>query len=56
MHMVSKLWDDATLADIPAPVDLSVDHYPVLGAQAGFSRASTIPILLSQGQHLGQSI
>jgi hypothetical protein len=64
----SDIWDEAAIADLPASVDSSVANYPVLGAQAGFSRASAIPtkvlslfvdaqpILLPAGQQLGQSV
>jgi hypothetical protein len=36
------IWDEAALSGLPTNVDLSAANYPVLGAQAGFSRATTM--------------
>jgi hypothetical protein len=64
----ADIWDDAAIADLPSSVDSSIANYPVLGAQAGSSRSVTLPtkvlsllvdaqpILLPEGQQLGQSI
>jgi hypothetical protein len=62
------IWDETALADLPSIVVSSDANYPVLGAQEGFSCATTLPtkvlsllvdaqpILLPAGQQLSQSV
>ena len=65
---LEDLWDEAALKGFDPMLDLTQPHCPVIAAQQGFSRSSTVPsrvisllldaqpVIIPHGQSLGKSI